>query len=306
MKRAQLGKLAHPPDSLRKIKRCLSNGMTFLKSDTILVFVCGATPNPAFPGGRDRIMDYAKKHLKQFNFFIAEKFFEVFQNAEDIDLLSIEDQLSKYSDCIIIVLESESAFTELGAFAIKEDIAKMVLVVNSIDYEKSKSFISLGPISKINKISRFKPSIHTDLRSILTIAPELSKRLSTIERKYNKKTVLSDFEAFSSSSPKIKMYFLHDIITLFHPLTHSEIISILTNFYGDNEFKIHTELNLLIVLGFIQKIDDYFVKNTDERYLFFRFFGMDETSLRSEIINHYHKYAKHRTSILHKKINIVL
>jgi hypothetical protein len=50
--------------------------LTYLKADSILVFVCGATPNLLVPGARDRLVQYAQKHLKHFQFFMAEDVFE--------------------------------------------------------------------------------------------------------------------------------------------------------------------------------------------------------------------------------------
>ena len=90
------------PQSLKILKESISEGQTYLNTTSTIVFTCGARPNNSRPGGRDRLMSYAKKHLKKYNFFIAEQFFEIFQNKEGNDLLSLEDQLTKFCDCIII------------------------------------------------------------------------------------------------------------------------------------------------------------------------------------------------------------
>ena len=183
---ATIKKKTQPPRAINAIKSALANSKTYLKKDANLVLACGRQPNPNHPGGRDRILEYANKHLDKFQFFIAESVFELF-GRNDINLLSLEEKLLDFCDCVLVVLESESTYAELGAFAIKPKLAKNMLVINDIDFKTSQSFISLGPLARINKISRFRPVIHTDLKSILRVSTELSQRLLKIEKKYNKK-----------------------------------------------------------------------------------------------------------------------
>lgn len=243
--------------------------------------------------------------MPDYNFFIAEQFFKLFQNRQGKDLLSLEDQLAKYSDCIILVLESESAYSELGAFAIKDELAKIMLVVNDKNFSERESFISLGPVAKVDRISKFGPTIYTDIKSILSIAPEISKRLGKIKKGKITKISIRSFEEFSKISPKIKMAFVLDVLSLLHPLSHQELISVLKEIYGpDNSYDINVELSLLMALNLIELIDDHYVRKAGDYGRFLRFYTINEISLRSQIINHYHKYAKFKASILRKKLKI--
>lgn len=144
-------------------------------------------------------MQYAQKHLKNYNFFMADTFFDFFHNRENKDLLSLEDKLAQYSDCIILVLESESAYSELGAFAIKDELAKIMLVINDKQFLKSKSFISLGPVAKVDRVSKFSPTIYTDLKSILSIMPEISTRLKKLKKRRITKINIRSYEEFSKN-----------------------------------------------------------------------------------------------------------
>lgn len=248
-------------------------------------------------------MHYAQKHLTNYNFFMAEKFFDLFQNKQRKDYLSLEDELTKYSDCIIVVLESESAYSELGAFAMKDELAQIMLVVNDKAFSESKSFISLGPVAKVNRISKFGPTIYTDLKSILSIAPEISKRLSKIKKGKLIKIDIRSYEQFSQISPKIRMAFILDLLSLLHPLSHQELISVLKEIYGpDKSYDINVELALLMALDLIKQIDDYYVRTAGDYGRFLRFYTINEISLRAQIINHYHKYARFKASILRKKL----
>jgi hypothetical protein len=300
-----LKQYAISPESLEILKGCVLKRQTYLTTNSVLVFACGARPNDSYPGGRDRIMDYAKIHLKKYNFFIAEKFFDLFQDGEGKDLLSLENQLAKYSDCIIIVLESESAFSELGAFAIKDDLAKIMLVINDKRFNTSKSFIKLGPLAKVDKISKFGPTIYTDIKSILSVAPSISSRLAKIEKKKISIIDIQTYGKFLKISPKIKMVFLLDIVSLFHPISHHELIFILKHIYGkSHSYEINVELGLLRALDLIEQIDGYYVRKLKDYVRFVRFYPINEVSLRSQIINHYHKYSKFRAEILRKKLGL--
>ncbi len=278
-------------------------GRTYLTTSSILVFTCGARPSNSLPGGRDRLMQYAQKHLTEYNFFVAESFFDLFQNRQGKDLLSLEDQLAKYSDCIIVVLESESAFSELGAFAIKDDLAKIMLVINDKAHLGETSFISLGPIAKIDKISKFGTTIYTNIKSILSAAPEITQRLSKIKKGKIIKISVRSYDEFTTISPKIRMVFLLDLLSLLQPLSHQELISVLKEVYGPhNSYDVNVELSLLMALKMIQQLDGYYVRKAGDYGRFIKFYPLNETSLRAQIINHYHKYSKFRASILNKKL----
>jgi len=303
MTQRTLGQKSQPPRAVEAIKSKLIQRLTFLKTDANLVLACGKRPSSDYPGGRDRILDYAKSHLGKFQFFIAEHVFDLLSD-KDIDLLSIEGRLSNFCDCVLIVLESESTFAELGAFAMKEELVENLLVVNDSDYEASSSFISLGPLAKVNKVSRFKPVIHTDLKSILRAGTQLGERLSRIERKKKKERIdLSSGEKFQEVLPKIRMLFLLDLITFFQPITHKEIIDILVSYYGKQDFAVRLELHLLDALGLAQRsVDGLYFRPIDNQRLFFTYYGLNEVSVRSDVLNHYHKYSRRKVEILKSKV----
>ncbi|MCX6121992.1 MAG: retron St85 family effector protein [Ignavibacteriales bacterium] len=270
------------------------NKDTFLKSDSIIVFACGAKPNVTNPGGRDRVIEYAEKNLTQFQFLMAERFFSFFQNHDRIDLLSLENKLAEFSDCILIILESESTFAELGAFTNSDELAKIALVINDIKHDKSDSFINLGPLAKINKISNFRPVIQANMESILTVIYEVQKRLEKIERKNNIRLDISTYEKFLACSRKARTFLLLDLLALFSPLRYSELIEILHFIYGDHSIDINLEMGLLAAFGFVSKQDDYYFRTLGDSKLFFFFQGLNIIRFRSDIINCYFKLRKSR------------
>ena len=100
------------------------------------------------------------------------------------------------------------------------------------------------------------------------------------------------------------MVFILDLLSLLHPITHQELITILNEIYGVHSFDINVEISLLIALGLVEKIDNYYVRVSGDYGRFIRFSGINEISLRANIINHYHKYSKYRLYILKKKIKL--
>jgi hypothetical protein len=294
-------------DKLRHIIRQvpddkLSSG-AFLRSDSIVIFACGAKPNPRNPSGRDRLLEYADRHLTQFRFLMAEDFFSCFRNEDNLDLLKLENELAQFSDCIVIILESPSAIAELGAFAANDRLAKIMLVVNDSKYKGNDSFITHGPLAKIEKYSKFKPVIHVSLQNILAAAGDIGRQLGKIERKYGSRIDLSDFEKFRNCPRKARILFILDLVTLFAPLSEIELIQLLKTIFGQYEYDVRMELGLLEALRLVKKNGDYFIRFAGDSKLFFRFQGLNVIRFRSDVINSYFKHSRARLEVLRKNIS---
>lgn len=125
------------------------------KEDVQFVFLCGANIKQGVPSKRRQILlDFSSRHLPYTKFFLAEAIFSVLRaEGHKTNLLDIENDLSKFSDFVIVVLESESAFCELGAFAVHKKLRKKLIVINDYNFRKSESFIKLGPVEAISEIT---------------------------------------------------------------------------------------------------------------------------------------------------------
>lgn len=290
-------------DALEAFKKCISSGNTLLRNDSILIFTCGERPNQSNPGKRSLLMKYAQSNLTEFNFFIAEKIFDVFQGDKKIDWLSIEEKLANYSDCIIIILETESTFAELGAFMMKDSLADIVLVVNDIKYSNSDSFINLGPLKKLETHSKFKPVVNTKYNNFGRCFIEIEERLQTIKRDYNKRIEIRNFDEFDNLIPKTKLLFILDLISLFSPISYKELINILKFLYGeDHGYDIKLILSLQQALELIFTSSNWYMRSAKEHKLFFDYRGLNLSWFKSNIMNNYFKYSKNRTRNLHKRL----
>ncbi len=269
-------------------KSLIIKNKIFLSLDSLLIFVCGPKSNPKHPNARDKLMEYAEKYFDFAHFFMAEDFFETLKEDDTYDLLTLENELTKYSDCIIIVLKSESTFSELGAFAIRDKLAKRMLVVNDKQFVDRDSFISLGPLKKIDKKSKFKPVIYTNLKSILKEVHKIKNRLlSTIQRKHR-----TSMEINNNLEPKFKMYFVFDLIYTFQPISRNEVLSIYNNFINKKNNSISTEISLLQTLGLIKEFEDLFISTKKQKKPFFNYSFHKYNKIKAMIVNHYHKYNK--------------
>ena len=151
--------LSHPKSSIAKSIRLLKDAIeTSLvhrpKKTFRFVFLCGANKKKdEISERRKALLDFASKNLPHNKFFLAEKVFHFLsKEGHRGNLIDIENQISKFSDHILIVLESNSSFAELGAFSHKE-LRKKLIVINDKKYESAESFVNLGPIKAIEEVS---------------------------------------------------------------------------------------------------------------------------------------------------------
>jgi len=302
---------------IKSLKNTILSGNTLLKKESILVFTCGKSPNPGNPGGRDLLLNYAKEYLPKYHFFIAEKFFEALTESEPdgskvklSDLLKIEEDLTKYSDCIIIILESNSAIAELGAFTIIDDLAESVMVINDVEFKDSDSFISLGPLKKVDEKSNFGPVIYTKLESISRSFAVVKERLDNIKRGKNKRVLFDNATklkevAGKNGNEKNRLLFVADLISLFSPISFNEMIVLMKKIYGGNQYNfLHDEIRLLMALDLVKFKKGFYYRTKKDSNLFFDFKGFDTRKLRSVVLNHFFKYKRDRFKLLNSKIQV--
>lgn len=292
-----------PRQAIMILKKAISTNRIMLNADSRIVFICGAKINSETKNGRSLLFNYAKKYYKKFQFLLAEDFFKVFGDNDKNDLLSIEDKLSKYSDCIIMILESESVLAELGAFAINDELAKIMLVINDKQFSNCGSFIELGPLKKINQLSLFKPVIECSFDKILFSEGEIFSRLNKVGRKNKKHVCLITYNNFKNLEAKIQLLFISDLIALFEPVSLRELIDILKNIWDTEEkIDINFELSLLEALEYIHKNGSYYLFSNQKENLFFTFPYKEQLRIKTILIRFYQKYTQNKLALLKGKL----
>jgi len=121
-------------------------------TDQINVFLCGAAGD-----NNTSLRSMIAKKLStkvKVNIVFPEWLFSNLMAMKDNDLLTLEHDLAKNVDLIVLPLEGLGAICELGAFASYEELTKRILVLNNKRYAHESSFINEGPIRLIKRRAR--------------------------------------------------------------------------------------------------------------------------------------------------------
>jgi hypothetical protein len=266
------------------------------------VFLCGANkPDKSMSSRREAIINFAKKNLLNTQIILAEKVFNVFHAEGHKDnILDIEDKISDFSDFIIIILESNSSFTELGAFSNK-NIRKKLIVINDKTFEKSDSFINLGPLKAIEEISgekfilkyKMDPTGITSLDSIGAIYNDLYNLLNKTNTRHPVFLTIDNCNPAKTFN-KDSVRFIHDLIYFTGPIYRKELIQVLIKIFGkEYDFKQLTHhIAMLSAFDAINITDKgLYVSKIESTYLKYHF---DINLVIASFRNFYLKYIPER------------
>lgn len=238
---------------------------------TSFIFVCGANQSPQKPSARrEAIIAFGKKQIKNTSFFIAEDVFETLRiHGHNGNLLDIEHGLSEIADYIIIILESESAFAELGVFSNKV-LRKKIIVINDLSYQDKPSFINMGPIKAIAESTNGKNVLYYKMTSrdlsvvdaIGSVFAELKEIIENIENK-PKKMPLESLHP-GNNLHKYASQFVHDLIYMCGPISHKELVDVCKFIFGPGSYdKIKHHCGFLRSINAVYTID----KISDKYYM---------------------------------------
>ena len=225
------------------------------------VLLCGANkPNNGVSARRQALLEFAKKNLPHSQFFLAENVFPVLaQEGKKDNILDVENKMSSFSDNIIIVLESESTFAELGAFS-NHELRKKIIVINDAKFRDSKSFINLGPIRAIEEAKGKESILYYKMRedgvvevdSIGEIFDKLHLLLDGRTRNRVVPIKLSEIDP-SENFNKQSVMIVHDLVYFIGPMTHAEIVEILLTIFGQKSFQLTEHMALLTAIDSVKR-----------------------------------------------------
>jgi len=230
------------------------SGVSYFRNTNKLIFLCGSIENDS----REYLSDYIRKFHSKFLTFYAEDIWDDISGYKDLNALQMEDKLAEIADAIVIVTESPGTYSELGAFSLSTKLRNKLIPIVDKKYKHSKSFINTGPIRWINKDSKFKPAIYTDLSSILLGAEELNNRLKKIKIRGEIPNIQS-----IADNPKHLLFLIFDLLSIIAPASQKHIELYLNKIAG---IKPTWETSSLISLGKALKIIDFFEFNNERLY----------------------------------------
>ncbi len=247
------------------LQKAISNRQVMRpKNVAKFIFLCGANKDHNnISERRSALIDFSITHLKHTKFFIAERIFSLLQDlGHKGNILDIEHRISEFADLIILILESPSAFAELGAFSHKE-LREKLIVINNEAFENSGSFINLGPIKAIEEAKGKEHILYYKMREdgvhvkdaigdIFSPLYELLKEPSSGKAS----PINSDSCNPSISFNKDSVMFVHDLIYLTGPISHKELIEVLSQVFGKGDFKLQEHVAILNAFEAVTRSDD--------------------------------------------------
>ncbi|MBF1803709.1 retron St85 family effector protein [Alloalcanivorax profundimaris] len=132
----------------------------FSPSSSPIILLCGGkvTGNQHPASFRHALINYIPS--PKYEFFCPEEITDWKEDAVFYDLLDLEKELSSICNLVVVVLESEGAFAELGAFSQMPDLKGKVYAINSEPFSSLDSFINLGILRHIEKTSNTSVRIY--------------------------------------------------------------------------------------------------------------------------------------------------
>lgn len=260
--------LLSPASSLYRklslIRHSFDNQNIFRPKDVSrFVFLCGANKSlDKISERRQALIDFSEKHLPHTQFFIAEKVFSLLSGeGHKGNLLDVEHDISEFADQIILVLESNSTYAELGAFS-HEFLRKKLIVINDSKYKKSKSFVNLGPIKAIEEVNGVSHVLQYGMKEngievkdaigdIFSELYELLKEPLKQKPVSLKKSDCNPAVCFTKNAVML----IHDLIYFTGPITRKEFTYVLQCIFSKQDFKLlNQNLGMLTAIGAIEWI----------------------------------------------------
>jgi len=241
-------------DRIKTLKHSILNSKVFSPKDVSkFIFLCGANRDTNnISERRKALIDFSQKHLPHTQFFLAEQMFSTLQEeGHKGNILDIEHEISQFADHIVIVLESSSSFTELGAFS-HSTLRKKLIVINDSKFKLSDSFINNGPLKAIEEVSGESSVIYYKmsedgvhrLDSIGDVFKPLYEILKDPLRGRSSAIKLDSCNP-SVNFNKQSAMFIHDLIYFTGPITHKELIEVVKQIFGDSDFKLREHIAIL-------------------------------------------------------------
>jgi hypothetical protein len=236
-------------------------GFSGPKDITKFVFLCGANKDKSTISERRKaLLEFSQQHLPHTQFFLAERIFTTLRTEEHKgNWLDLEHDISMFADNIIIVLESPSSFTELGAFS-HDKLRSKLIIINDSQFKKEESFINMGPIKAVCEASSDENILYYKmsddgidrLDSIGDVFHPLYELLKEPLKGKITRIALNDCNPAANFN-KTSAMFVHDLIYFTGPILHKELVELAILLFGDANFKLKEHLAILNAFGSITR-----------------------------------------------------
>lgn len=245
-----------------RVKRfglAIQAGPCFLTRANQLLFLCGANSSAGVPSARrESIKRFIEGLSASYRVIYAEGVFsELLKIGHSKNVLDLEHEISAIADNIIIVLESPSAFCELGAFS-HHKLREKLIVVNNSQFRSQRSFINTGPIAAAEEVKApvlwYPMGDGVDVVDGVGATFKLLRDAVTSNAVHGSKRVHGDLSNLVPT--KESLYFVHDLVFFAGPISHQEIVDVLIVAFGKKNYDMLKRLlGILRAAGLVRSFD---------------------------------------------------
>lgn len=247
-----------------KLVRYFSRGDLFFSRDNHLCFVCGAAGDYLPETGEASLRSLFVHHVSargddkitcvRAETAATELLRQIDERGQNIS--TFEKTIAETVDSVLIFPESPGSFAELGYFSAHEQIAKKCLVAVRAKYQ-ANSFITLGPVHAISRVSVFAP-----VPIALADPPEdqmgqIAERLigdGAHKRKYRQRFQRQSWGEYDSRQ---QLAIIDEIVDLVGAITEVDLQHVIhTLFERYDVSKLRLQLSILVATNRIARNDD--------------------------------------------------
>lgn len=238
-----------------RVVQLLTNGYNIISQKNI-VFVCGGNKPTDM---RSQFVQAFDELLPAYEYFMPEFAMEnyfSYGDTEPFDIADFEALVAELSIAIVLFPEAPGSFAELGYFSGQEALVTKTVLVLDANHQRSGSFISLGPASKVSEKSVFRLPIQMDYKkpdfTLVSTRILEHARLTSRRRKFHpvKFGELSSFDLFC---------LIHRMVELLVVATGEDIESLLRSMFSSHvsPSKIKQIISILVGSGRLLEIGDF-------------------------------------------------
>lgn len=245
---------------VRKFGLAIAASPPLLGRSNQLMFLCGANKATGVPSARrEAIKRFVEKLSPDYRVIYAEGVFsELTKIGHSKNVLDLEHEISDIADKILIVLESPSAFCELGAFA-HQSFRKKLVILNDLAFRGQNSFINTGPIAAAEEVKSpviWYPMSPDGIHSVDGIGATFKALKEAIEVKHSSRGVRVSGDISVLEAKKVSLYFVHDLVLFTGPISHEELVEFLVAAFGKKSYDaLKKLLGVLRSAGLIRSFD---------------------------------------------------
>lgn len=190
----------------------------------------------------------------QYRVLYAEAVFNelVVSGHQRKNVLDLEHEISAIADKIVIVLESQSAFCELGAFA-HPQLRKKLIVINDSNFRTHDSFVNTGPLAAMAEVKApvlWYPMTSDGVTLLDGIGSTFNDLKAAIFQRPAGGSARVTENVSDLSATKASLYFVHDLVLFTGPVKYDELITVLIAMFGKKPYDMLKKL-----LGVLRSAD---------------------------------------------------